>query len=378
MTIVATTAQAITAATALTPGGSAADAAGAGAGAAEGGGFDFAALLQARTNPTVAALAPLFSGQARESGEASVSETATDPNALFAALGLPVPIATEPSSPAMATEAGALSGAATATDPAIAALLAAQIQGLTPPPAKPAEPRPDLSDAEAARDDVVLAGSASPHRGGATRADAFDAPAIPDVTQAATGNAPTAKPAAGDEFASLLHPNRNESAIAAAGTTHAAPPASAPSRTEATPHVATPLQDREWAGEFGQKVVWMASNDRQLAQLTLNPPQLGPIEISLNISNDQATAAFVSPHAEVREAIENALPRLREMLAGAGIELGQAHVGAESFQQQADGRQATPRGDRAGTPGIETESRLASESVRTANRSGSGLVDTFA
>ena len=71
------------------------------------------------------------------------------------------------------------------------------------------------------------------------------------------------------------------------------------------------------------KIVWLTANDQKFAQLTLNPPQMGPIEISLNINKDTASAYFISPNAEVREAIETALPRLREMLAGVGIELGQ-------------------------------------------------------
>ena len=102
---------------------------------------------------------------------------------------------------------------------------------------------------------------------------------------------------------------------------------------DATLSVETPLRDAQWGADFSQKIVWAATNDRQTAQLTLNPPQMGPIEISMNIDKGSASVSFVSANAEVRENIESALPRLREMLASAGIELGQTHVGAESFRQ---------------------------------------------
>lgn len=141
----------------------------------------------------------------------------------------------------------------------------------------------------------------------------------------------------------------------------------------------TPVRDQAWSADFGQKVVWMATQDKQSAQITLNPPQLGPIEISLSVKNDQATAAFASPHAEVREAIESALPRLREMLAGVGVELGQANVNAESFRQAQD-QQAQRRPETRGN-GNDTFGgsigRIPTAAIPGMKR-GNGLVDTFA
>ena len=145
--------------------------------------------------------------------------------------------------------------------------------------------------------------------------------------------------------------------------------------------VQTSLRDPSWSADFGQKVVWMATSDRQSAQLTLNPPQMGPIDIVLTIDkNHSASASFVSANADVREAIQTALPRLREMLAATGIELGQAHVGAESFRQQeghgtGQGSLAPSGTDKAilvtGTSGSLPAGLFAT-------RHGIGLVDTFA
>ena len=145
----------------------------------------------------------------------------------------------------------------------------------------------------------------------------------------------------------------------------------------------TPLKDQAWPAEFGQKVVWLANQDRQNAQITLNPPDLGPIELSLNVRNDQATAAFTSANPEVREAIEQALPRLREMLAGVGVELGQTNVSAESFRQQADSN-AGNQGNRSsradtGDANAPVSGQLRGETLLGRNiQRGNGLVDTFA
>jgi flagellar hook-length control protein FliK len=154
-------------------------------------------------------------------------------------------------------------------------------------------------------------------------------------------------------------------------------------RDEPAPTIAipTPLHDRGWNTDFAQKVTWVATHHNQFAELTLNPPAMGSIEISLKLDNDKstATAFFVSGNAEVRETIETALPKLREMLAGIGIALGEAQVGAESFRQAAgDGRQA---GDDASSSSndaaiLAPDPRVDWNAAPVAG-AGRGLVDMF-
>ena len=141
-----------------------------------------------------------------------------------------------------------------------------------------------------------------------------------------------------------------------------------------------PLHDRSWATDLGQKLLWFVSNDRQGAQLTLNPPQLGSIEITIHMDKNGANAHFASPNPDVRGAIETAVPRLREMFAGAGIDLGQVSVGSESFRQQSDGQQDTsqrPRmlADKAILGGGSAGGMPGATAI---TRHGSSLVDTFA
>ena len=87
--------------------------------------------------------------------------------------------------------------------------------------------------------------------------------------------------------------------------------------------------DAGWDNALGQKVLWMVSQQQQVAELTLNPPDLGPLQVVLSISNDEASATFVSQHADVRQALEAALPRLKEMMAESGITLNSATVSQE-------------------------------------------------
>jgi flagellar hook-length control protein FliK len=124
--------------------------------------------------------------------------------------------------------------------------------------------------------------------------------------------------------------------------------------------------------------VWIAQGGHESAQLHLNPPQLGPVDVKVAIADGpgaQATATFASPFPEVRDAIENALPQLREMLADSGITLGQVTVSAESFQQpNPHAREEIVRSD----ADARDPDRAPGREPVLPRRTGAGKVDTFA
>lgn len=145
------------------------------------------------------------------------------------------------------------------------------------------------------------------------------------------------------------------------------------------PAVETPIGDRGWSRDFSDSVVWMSRQEVHSAQLNLNPPHLGPVQVTLSVNGDQVTAAFASPHSEVRQAIQDALPQLREMLSGAGINLGQANIGAQlQQQQQPPTPQASDNGRFASDNAILQGATGEAASVPTLVSRGRGLVDLFA
>jgi flagellar hook-length control protein FliK len=135
-----------------------------------------------------------------------------------------------------------------------------------------------------------------------------------------------------------------------------------------------------WNHEMGEKLTWMVGNGRQQADLVLNPPQLGRIEVTMVVEGDNVSASFASPNAVVREALENSMSRLREVLAEAGVALGNTYVGAESRQDagtmwQKDDRNAP--GNRFGESNAASVEALASGSIWRSGI-GRGMVDVFA
>jgi flagellar hook-length control protein FliK len=144
-----------------------------------------------------------------------------------------------------------------------------------------------------------------------------------------------------------------------------------------TPRVGTPA----WDQALGQKVVWMVAGEQQSASLTLNPPDLGPLQVVLNVSNSQANATFIAAQPEVRQALEAALPKLRDMLGEAGIQLGQASVNSGAPNQQGSFDQAASHSARSAGQLGDRESSGSDTQVRVSrvqqSSSGLGLVDTF-
>lgn len=146
------------------------------------------------------------------------------------------------------------------------------------------------------------------------------------------------------------------------------------------PSITAHLHDNKWSQQLSDRVLWLARGDVQNAQINISPAHLGPIQISLSLNGEQMTAHFVSANQEVRQALEDALPRLREMLAGAGINLGQANVGSQ--QQQAQAEQFTAKGEnsRQSSDGaiLPADQHGMDTTPPHPIQRGQGLVDLFA
>lgn len=125
----------------------------------------------------------------------------------------------------------------------------------------------------------------------------------------------------------------------AAVAVSSAPVSTTPTATSAVTAPSTPLLNAqlgtpEWQQQLSQQVMMFNRQGQQSAELRLHPADLGSIQISMKIENNQAQLHFVSGHSGVRSAIEAAMPELKTALADNGISLGQSSVGSDSSQWQ--------------------------------------------
>lgn len=148
-------------------------------------------------------------------------------------------------------------------------------------------------------------------------------------------------------------------------------PAVAVEQTEITAKLGT---DR-WNAEVGQKVVWMVGAEQQSATLTLNPPDLGPVQVVIQVHNDQADTTFISQNPEVRQALQDGLSVLRDMMASSGVQLGEANIHSHEQSQQQQHSKHTQQGQ--GNSGAMPDV-LAAPAGALQTYVSNGLVDTFA
>lgn len=166
-----------------------------------------------------------------------------------------------------------------------------------------------------------------------------------------------------------------------------APPmmASSTTSTPSTPMLNAQLGSDEWQQALSQQIVMFSRNGQQNAELRLHPADLGAIQISLKLDNDQAQINLVSGHSHVRAALEAAIPQLRSALAESGINLGESQVSSDSsaqgqnFQQQQETRRDGQHGRFSLTQESDTDiTPIAVPAALQARVNGNGAVDTFA
>lgn len=160
----------------------------------------------------------------------------------------------------------------------------------------------------------------------------------------------------------------SSSAAAVPVVPSAMPAAVAKAPMDSTP---IPIHQRGFEQALGDRVVWMTGNRIQSAELQVNPPELGPIEVRISVNNDQASVSFGALQPATRDALEAALPRLRELLSQQGLNLSDVNVSEHS--------QAQERGETASSsshPSGSTET--ANEDVHGSVRITIGMLDVFA
>ena len=145
-------------------------------------------------------------------------------------------------------------------------------------------------------------------------------------------------------------------------------------RTETVNAMEAPSADLH-GGHFdedvGDAVRWMADQKIGHAHIKVTPNDLGTVEIRLRLDGDRVHADFSSAQAEVRQALENSLPRLRDMLGQHGFQLAHADVGQQHTPPSQGGGAPTGEGG-----GDSAESAI--ETPRTVRMTARGLVDAYA
>ena len=280
----------------------------------------------------------------------------------------------------------------------------AMLRGETPAEAKP---RAGAADRDAAGTDALPGGAQAhgkhPTTGDAMRerqelqrelnqaaagkagaAEGADTAAAKDSLQAVSGG--THEIAMGDgaakgpqhSFEALLAAAQQTGTTSAAGSADAAAPAQAPSVP-----LSQPLNSPDFAPELSASVSLLIKDGIHEAQLQLNPAEMGPVSINIQLEGQQAQVNFHAQHAATREVLERSLPDLAAALQAQGLTLSGGGVFAQSQssggQNRGDGSaDGAAQDGRRGGRGSDDEGAIAATGRGERRTAPRGLVDLYA
>jgi len=109
--------------------------------------------------------------------------------------------------------------------------------------------------------------------------------------------------------------------------------------------VPVPVGQPQWSQAVGEKVLWLAAQNVHSAEIRLDPPELGPMQVKISVNQEQTSINFTSHHAGVREVLDQNLGRLRDMFNEQGLNLVNVDVSDRSFQRhQGEGSEQQGQG----------------------------------
>jgi len=189
------------------------------------------------------------------------------------------------------------------------------------------------------------------------------------LTLATTPAAGDAAAAGATGFAPLAAQHGSGSAAPAGAT---AQPAG-----QLPPHLQTPVdaQAARWHDALASRIQWLVDHDVGEAQIKLNPPELGAIDVKVSMLDDKTFVQMTAQSAAARDELSHSLPRLRELLSAGGLDLGGATVSGGRDERGAYQAAPAPVSRAASFAAAASE---AIDAVPRARLSSAARIDTFA
>lgn len=128
--------------------------------------------------------------------------------------------------------------------------------------------------------------------------------------------------------------------------------------------------------QLAEKIRWMVNGRQSQAEIRLDPPEMGSMQIRVNVSGDSASVSIVVQNAQARELLGESMPRLRELLSDQGLQLGESFV-RQGDDRERQGRQFGSFGS-AGVGSDDDDSLLSNVVEQPLTRQALGGIDAYA
>ncbi|MBG9997816.1 flagellar hook-length control protein FliK [Pseudoalteromonas sp. NSLLW24] len=129
-----------------------------------------------------------------------------------------------------------------------------------------------------------------------------------------------------------------------------------------------------------ERVSSMLSINNKEAEIRLDPPEMGSMQIRIRSDAEQAHINFVVQNQQAKEALEQSMPRLREMLAQQGLELGESTISyGQSGGETAEQSESGPQGNLANNKSVNDENdEQANNTAQSSRQQTSSSIDYYA
>ena len=136
------------------------------------------------------------------------------------------------------------------------------------------------------------------------------------------------------------------------------------------------IHRKDFVDSVKDKVLVMINQKLQQVDIKLDPPELGNVQVRVNLQGDAATVNFVVQNPQAKEALDQHMGKLREMLNESGVDVGEANVEQQN-QQQDEFTEQEQRGESAG--GLHSQNMADDGVITTTLAKGSAVgVDFYA
>jgi len=128
-----------------------------------------------------------------------------------------------------------------------------------------------------------------------------------------------------------------------------------------------------------ERVSAMLNINNKEAEIRLDPPEMGSMQIRIRSDAEQAQINFVVQNQQAKEALEQSLPKLRDMLAEQGIELGESNI--EQGQSEAGPHEDNEENNHASLAPEQSEDESSVEKDQLTESTGqlsSSSIDYYA
>ncbi|TDP28668.1 flagellar hook-length control protein FliK [Idiomarina aquatica] len=174
-----------------------------------------------------------------------------------------------------------------------------------------------------------------------------DGASVAQLLEGATKAAPVTASDTATSFSENLINQQTASVSTQSGTVKASELSSTLQSTMQAVQKPLDPQQSEASQKLQERINIMLSKNIQRADIRLDPPELGQLNVRINMNAEQATVQFQVQSAQARDAVEQALPRLREMLEQQGVALADTDVQEQQQQMAGDAEQQQGGGSRS-------------------------------